>query len=292
MGGVANDNVHDICADPRGSGVVAVGGFSGTAQFGSTNLTSTGYYDAFAVRLSNTGAFQWASKAGGFGQDQAYSVRLDRQGNPMVGISFSQMISSPFGGPAITAAGGSDGAIIKLGAATGQASNVPIVVSGRGMETVLGVDTAEQGGAVAAGAFGLQAGFAGWGNIVGLGTNLNGYCYSPDTTNADGWLAKFGPTAALPSPPPPGSSRQGELSLTAACLNAWPNPSAGQVTIQASGLPEGDYMLTATDASGRQMLIHSVSAQELSEGAILPVWLAPGLYQLRVAGKSCRIVVQ
>ena len=89
MGGSTNENVRDLAPDPRGTGVVAVGGFSSSATFGSLgSLTATGFYDAFAVRLSNAGAFQWAQKAGGFGQDQAWGVRLDRQGNPFVAMSF------------------------------------------------------------------------------------------------------------------------------------------------------------------------------------------------------------
>ena len=291
MGGVANENVRDVCADPRGTGVVAVGGFSNTAQFGATTLTSTGYYDAFAVRLSNSGAFEWATKAGGFGQDQAYSVRLDRTGNPFVGFGFSQSISAPFGAPAITTAGGTDGAIIKLGAATGQATNSPIIISGRGLETVLGVDTAEQGGAVASGTFGLQASFPGWGNLAGLATAPPPYYYSTtDTTNADGWLAKFGATAALPASPP-SSGRGGEEPALPAGLLAWPNPGTGELSVSLAGLPAGTHRLTALDANGRRVFAQDLSSEELAQGRHLDIRLSPGLYIIRVAGKSCRVVV-
>ena len=93
LGGATNENVRDLASDPRGNGVVVTGGFSQTATFGSLgSITSRGYYDAFAVRLSNQGNFEWVSTAGGFGQDQAWGVRCDALGNTVVSLSYGDRL--------------------------------------------------------------------------------------------------------------------------------------------------------------------------------------------------------
>ena len=286
MGGSTNENVRDVAPDPRGTGLVAVGGFSQTAQFGPTTLTSTGYYDAFAVRLSNAGAFQWATKAGGFGQDQAYGVRLDHSGNPWVGLSFSQTMSSVFGGGSLTSQGGLDGALVRLDAATGLLSSPPIgQVKGPNDEQVLGIDTVT-GGAVAAGS--AQAGVE-FGRLGGFG-NVNASYYQNGAmiNPTDGFLTRF-------SSPATGVAREAlpeQAAALAPGLQAYPNPSQGSLTLQLAGLPDGNYPLFVTDPQGRRVHTQSFSAEELAAGTRLSAALPAGFYTVQAAGKTCRVVVQ
>jgi hypothetical protein len=61
MGGAGNDSGTGICVDNAGH-VFVVGLYSGTAAFGSTNLTTpTSYADAFLAKMdASTGAVSWA----------------------------------------------------------------------------------------------------------------------------------------------------------------------------------------------------------------------------------------
>ena len=276
MGGTTNDNVKDVCADPRGTGVVAVGGFSQTAQFGSTTtLTSTGYYDAFAVRLSNTGAFQWASKAGGFGQEQANCVRLDGQGSVYLGMDFTANLSSVFGGPALANVGGKDGLLVKLAATTGLAvSGGVIPIAGLGDESVQGVDTLGAGTFVGAGSMGSGAGFPGFGNA--------------STYGADGFLAKF----LVSSVAREAVAEESTPQATGAGLIAYPNPTSGDCAIRLDVAGEGTHTLTLLDAKGFVVWTGYAGSAQLRQGYNLNLRLAPGLYMMRAGGKVCRIVVQ
>ena len=52
----------------QGSGVFVAGNFAGTATFGSTTLTSTGFSDMFVARLTDAGAassYAWVQRSGG-----------------------------------------------------------------------------------------------------------------------------------------------------------------------------------------------------------------------------------
>jgi hypothetical protein len=92
MGGPFNDPVDvgtdlgvSIAADSAGS-VFVTGTFRETSDFDpgsqTANLTSAGLKDVFVVRLHDgTGAFAWAGRLGGSGQDQARAIAADGAGN-------------------------------------------------------------------------------------------------------------------------------------------------------------------------------------------------------------------
>ena len=300
MGGTANENVRDVAPDPRGTGVVAVGGFSNMASFGATSLTATGYYDAFAVRLSNAGAFQWAKKAGSLGQDQAYSVRLDHSGNAWVGLSFAYNISSAFGGRALTATAGQNGAFVRLNAATGVlgASDPASVLPNAG---IVNLDTVDAGGAAVGGSFaGGDGMFAGNFSTFGrLGTiaSVGGYQLTGiGSAGSTAFITRFSNYV-------PGLTRvaykeenknlrQGVEEVGVAGLHVYPNPSSGIVSLRLKGLADGTYPLMVTDATGRLAHTATLPAEALAEGCRLDTRLAPGLYNLRIAGKTCRVVIE
>lgn len=85
-----------------GNSVYVAGTFTGTANFGSTALTSAGGTDIFVTRLIDTGpraAFAWAQQAGGPGNDGSYSMALSGTRPALVG-SFNATAS--FGTQTIT----------------------------------------------------------------------------------------------------------------------------------------------------------------------------------------------
>jgi len=70
----------NIVTDTSGNSYVT-GYFSGTAQFGSFNLTSNGSEDIFIAKYSPTGNCLWAKKAGGFFIDEGIDITIDNLGN-------------------------------------------------------------------------------------------------------------------------------------------------------------------------------------------------------------------
>ena len=273
MGGTTNENVRDLAPDPRGTGVVAVGGFSSSATFGSTTLAAAGYYDAFAVRLSNAGAFQWATKAGGMGQDQAWAVRLDKLGNAFVGLSFSQS-STNFGSAlaTLTSQGGTDGLVAQLAPATGIAV-LQSQIGGTGDDQALGIDTSGSGGILAAGAHGPEAVYGPQGPYTDAGLG-------------DAWAGKFAKTAAARM----GVAEEGMAGSKQLVLYPNPTPS-GRFTLQMADA-KADALLQLYDPKGRCVYSQSVSGSALREGINLSLTLPTGLYALRCAGSSGRLMIQ
>jgi hypothetical protein len=87
-----NDFAHAVFVDRNGNTYLA-GGFSGTVDFNPSRrrtftLTSTGKLDAFVVKYAPDGSFVWARQAGGFEDDQATAVAVDRKGNVFVAGGF------------------------------------------------------------------------------------------------------------------------------------------------------------------------------------------------------------
>ncbi len=278
--GPSNEVVRDVAMDPNGGALVAVGAFSNTATFGPFTLSSRGFNDGFAFRLS-TGTVpqvQWARRIGGFGQDRALGVRIDRQGNPIVTGNFAQTPNEVFGavGTPLTSVGGLDGYLAKLE----RNSGLPLYLArfgGAGDEESLSADTAAGGGAVIAGSYQQTVSFAPMPAITSAGF-------------ADGFIASYlyNPT----STPPPirlGDEAGGtEGTPAATALRVYPNPTSGRFTLLFDGA--GRLQAFATD--GRLVLDQPVEAGQPVEAD-----LAPGIYQLRLrteaeADRTTRLVVQ
>ncbi|MEJ1929929.1 S8 family serine peptidase [Nostoc sp. NIES-2111] len=272
MGGTTNENVRDVAPDPRGTGVVAVGGFSNSATFGSLgSLTATGFYDAFAVRLSNAGAFEWVRKSGGFGQDQAWGVRMDRQGNPFVALSFSAS-AYKFGSTTDqnSSVDGLDGNVVKLAAATG----LPLwnaQITGAYDEVPKGIDTVAQGGFIAAGYYNGQSNFG-----------LVGPIY-PWFGSQDGWMARYSTASSASREAEGVEAPVSPVAAGGGTLQLWPNPaSGGSFSLlwkagDAEALSgEADLKLYSTD--GRQVLARRVPLAMLAGGVSVEAALPPGVY--------------
>ena len=102
-----------IALDPDGN-LWATGRYSGTIDFnpgaGVTALTSSGDFDIYVAKFTNTGELLWARSAGGIGYDEGYGIATDAEGNAQVcGIFKNTAIFDPgVGDLELTSAGGDD----------------------------------------------------------------------------------------------------------------------------------------------------------------------------------------
>lgn len=103
-GGVANARGAAIAVDKNG--VTITGDFLGVATFGKTSLKATGLTDVLVARLELGGAFAWARKGGGGGNDSGTGVATDASGRAMVTGYFEK--TATFGAYSIKSAGGYD----------------------------------------------------------------------------------------------------------------------------------------------------------------------------------------
>ena len=106
-GGPGPDRAQGLAVD--GSGLVYLtGGFSGSATFGNTPLASQGpEFDIYVASLDATGAWRWATRAGGTGAEAGRGLALDGLGRPVVTGEFFS--SSAQFGPASLALSGTQG---------------------------------------------------------------------------------------------------------------------------------------------------------------------------------------
>jgi len=84
MGGTIDDRGTSIVVDASGN-VYTSGYFQGIADFdpgaGTSNLTSTGSWDIFILKLDAAGNFLWAKNMGGIIGDRGNSMAVDGSGN-------------------------------------------------------------------------------------------------------------------------------------------------------------------------------------------------------------------
>jgi len=110
-GGTDYNTGCGIAIDSSGKSYVT-GLFSGTASFGSTNLTSSGQDDIFVAKLDSSGNWLWAQKAGGTNNDEGRSIAIDSSGKSYVTGLFSGTAS--FGTTTLTSSGSYDIFVAKL----------------------------------------------------------------------------------------------------------------------------------------------------------------------------------
>ena len=122
MGGSGFDSSQGVAVDADGN-VYTAGSFVGSGDFdpgaGTVTLTSAGEDDVFVSKLTSAGAFVWARRFGGSGDDYAYGLALDAAGNPHTNGSFKGTVDfNPGAGASnLTSAGEDDVFISKLDSA-------------------------------------------------------------------------------------------------------------------------------------------------------------------------------
>jgi hypothetical protein len=100
-GGSAWEGGYGVSTLPDGSSIVT-GYFEGTATFGSTTLTSAGFADIFVAKLSPSGSFEWATRAGtSGGQDFGYGVSALPDGSAIL-TGYFELGAATFGSTTLT----------------------------------------------------------------------------------------------------------------------------------------------------------------------------------------------
>ena len=112
-GGAGGDRPFGIDIGPGGQTYVT-GFFTGTASFGSQNITSAGGQDIFVAKISSiTGAWEWVQRAGGTAAGEAgRDVAVDNNGNVIVVGYFNG--TATFGSTSLTSAGSDEIFVAKL----------------------------------------------------------------------------------------------------------------------------------------------------------------------------------
>lgn len=100
-GGKGDDAGGGIGVDAAGN-VYVTGEFSGSAQFGSTTLSSQGGIDIFVARLTPGGKYLWIKRAGGAKTDRVRGAAVSTSGKLHLTGSFTDKAS--FGSKSLTAA--------------------------------------------------------------------------------------------------------------------------------------------------------------------------------------------
>jgi hypothetical protein len=110
LGGTGADSGRDVAID-RFGGVVIVGDFNASINFGGTALTSAGGTDVFVAKLDPMGAHAWSHRYGDASAQTAGGVAVDDSGVLVAGTLAG---SANFGLGNITSAGGNDAFLAKL----------------------------------------------------------------------------------------------------------------------------------------------------------------------------------
>jgi hypothetical protein len=114
-GGTGDDYGNAVAVDGTGNVTVA-GYFQSTADFGGGPVTSAGGQDVFVARFTSTGAYAWARRAGGTGDDAARGIAVSGGGLVVTG-AFQGTVD--FGGGALTSVGSGDQFVARYDAAGG-----------------------------------------------------------------------------------------------------------------------------------------------------------------------------
>jgi hypothetical protein len=141
-GGTGMDRGLGISVDGAGNSHVT-GIFDGSADFGSTTLTTTAPWTVFVAKLDNAGQWLWAVSAAGTDGSGGYGISVDGTGNSVVTGFISGTVS--FGATPLTANDIYNGFVAKLDstgkwlwAVSADVSSVAISVDSTGNSTITG----------------------------------------------------------------------------------------------------------------------------------------------------------
>jgi fibronectin type 3 domain-containing protein len=185
FGGSGTDTGMAVATDSSGN-VYITGSFEGTANFGGSNLSSSGLRDIFVAKYSATGTHLWSKKFGGSGDEVGYSLAVDAAGAVFLAGKFQGSVN--FGGASLTSAGGDDIFLAKLSGADGSH------VWSKGMgstssDAALGVDVDGSGNAILTGYF---TGSVNLGGAVLSGSGINVFVAKYNSGGTHIWSKQFG----------------------------------------------------------------------------------------------------
>ena len=111
FGGTSTDVGQGIAVDSSGNSYIT-GSFQGTVDFGSGDITPSGFDDIFVLKVNPSGTFQLVSTFGGTSIDVGEDITVDSSGNSYITGWFRETVD--FGGGNVTSVGGADIIVLKL----------------------------------------------------------------------------------------------------------------------------------------------------------------------------------
>jgi hypothetical protein len=287
-GGATADQAFRVSTLADGSAIVE-GYFTGTATFGSTTLVSAGGQDYFVAKVSASGAFLWATRAGGSGDDgdESWGVSALVDGSAIVSGSFQG--TATFGTIGLTAAGSgtSDVFVAKV-----DASGAFLwAIKGGGNDNDYGWDVSAlpDGAAIVTGPFGGSATF---GSVALTSANTDVYLakvVSPSAApgSVTAMPASGQATVSWSVPVYSGGAAITSYTATASPGGATCTATAPATSCTVTGLTNGTgytFTVTATNATG-------VSPASSASAAVTPTAAAAATttIKLRVLPGSARL---
>ena len=172
-GGPLDDEGAAVAIDATGN-VVTTGSFTGTINWGGSDLTSAGSGDVYLAKYDANGVHQWSARYGSTSSDRGMDIDLDAYGNIAVTGRFRGVVN--FGGGSLTSAGAADIFVARYDAAGahqwsqrfGSNATTPPPNSGSIDDVGYGVCIDGCGNTFATGVFGGTVDFGG-GPLVGAG---------------------------------------------------------------------------------------------------------------------------
>jgi hypothetical protein len=204
-----NEYGFGIACDGAGN-VAVTGNFNNTINFGTGDLVSPPFPDAFLLKLSPAGATLWAKDFGGAdGGDSGQAVAMDAAGNIVVVLDSNSLLN--LGGGTLSLLGGTDVVIGKFTGAGASVWSRRIGSSQNDDVTDVKIDGA--GNVLVTGTFRWTAAFGG-ASVDAVGSD-------------DGFVAKYTPTGGL---------------VWAKDLGGWDSDNANAVAVG----PAGDVYVVGT----------------------------------------------
>ncbi len=189
FGNAGNQIARSVTSDASGNVYIA-GDFSGTANFGGSNLVSAGLADAFVVKLTSAGAHVWSKGFGDAADQTGFGVVVDAAGDVYATGSFNGTMS--FGGAPITSLGGTDVWLVKLTTAGAHVWSKGF--GGPSNQTSIGVVVDKVGNVSITGALQGTADFGG-GPLTSAGGN-DVFVAKYDTSGNHLWSHSYGDAGA------------------------------------------------------------------------------------------------
>lgn len=283
MGGFGIDFANGIQANSSGE-IYVTGLFNNTVDFDPgpavSNLTSSGFSDAFILKLSTGGNLVWAKKIGSTGIDESNALVLDIDGNIYMTGSFSATVDfDP--GPAtnnLTATNFYDIFVLKLDSAAGflWARNM----EGGDYDYAYAITLDDNGNVYSTGEFSGTVDFdpgPAVSNLTAVGSQTDVYVHKMNAAGNFIWCRNFGGAAGdrgngIITDNSGNVFTSGEIGFTGGDLD----PGTSVFSVPGGG--SGDAFIQCMDASGNFLWASTNSSVNIDKGTSLAKDAAGNIY--------------
>jgi hypothetical protein len=193
-GGGSHDRAYGLAIDNNANLYLLGYWESGSSTFGGTTLNSAGAADIFVVKVNSSGAFQWAVRAGGGGNDYGFrGIAVDASANVYITGTYGYGGGNATFGSTTLTSNGTDMYIAKLN--TSGVWQWAIKGGGPQYDDGMSLTLDASGNIYVAGKFQGNTATFGSTTLTGNSTSTDdGYIAKLDNSGAWQWAVKFGGT--------------------------------------------------------------------------------------------------